>query len=290
MVPLRRRREPPPQALVRRTSPGRRAGRGRGHVRGRRPGRHDSRHDRRAPAGRADPRRHGGTGEAVHFDQRGMSPCRRIAHARVLGQPRGGAPGTGRGAPAGGPRGRRTDRRRGCGPAGIEVARVLAENGLDVVVLEQDDSVGGRIGYALLADPHQVREYRRWAERSLSEHGVEVRLGTRATPSVLAGLTPERVVFAGGSPPTLPRWLGSARYEVRTDADYLAGAWEPTHDSNVAVYDPERYSAGSVIALRLAKDTDRRVGRQGARWRHRTGSGPPRGSSAPPCVCCPTPS
>ncbi|WP_039936171.1 NAD(P)-binding protein [Streptomyces himastatinicus] len=147
----------------------------------------------------------------------------------------------------------------GAGPAGIEVARVLAENGLDVVVLEQDDSVGGRIDYALLADPHQVCRYRRWAERSLSEHGVEVRLGTRATPSALAGLTPERVVFAGGSSPTMPRWLESARYEVRTDADYLAGAWEPTHDGNVVVYDPEGYSAGSAIALRPARDTDRKV-------------------------------
>lgn len=147
----------------------------------------------------------------------------------------------------------------GAGPAGIEVARVLAGSGLDVVVLEQDDSVGGGIGYALLADPDQVRQYRRWAERSLSEHGVEVRLGTRATPSVLAGLAPERVVFAGGSSPALPPWLESAQYEVRTDADYLAGTWEPAHDSDVVVYDPEGYSAGSVIALRLAGDTDRKV-------------------------------
>jgi dimethylglycine catabolism A len=144
----------------------------------------------------------------------------------------------------------------GAGPAGIEASRVLATNGLRVVLLEQDDRVGGRIDYALLADPAQVLQYRRWAERSLSDRHVEVRLGTRATTATLARMAPERVVYAGGARPLLPGWLDSPFYELRTDVGYLSGAWSPGAVGRVVVYDPEGYSAGTVVALRLARGFD----------------------------------
>jgi 2,4-dienoyl-CoA reductase-like NADH-dependent reductase (Old Yellow Enzyme family) len=145
----------------------------------------------------------------------------------------------------------------GAGPSGIEVTRVLAANGASVVLLEQEDRIGGGLGYALLADPDQVRRYLRWAERAVS--GVEVRLGTRATPSVLAELAPERVVFAGGATPALPPWLVSSDHDAHTDADYLSGAWRPAEAGSVVVYDPEGYSTGSVAALRLAESAGREV-------------------------------
>ncbi|WP_262702475.1 MULTISPECIES: FAD-dependent oxidoreductase [Streptomyces] len=147
----------------------------------------------------------------------------------------------------------------GAGPAGLEAARLLAQGGRRVVLLERDERIGGRIDCALLADPDQIHRYRQWAERALAEHDVDVRLGTPATPSVLAGLSPDHVVHAGGAKPVRPAWLDSAQYEAHSDVDCLTGAWTPGPGEDVVVYDPEGYSAGTVIALRLAGDIARRV-------------------------------
>lgn len=148
----------------------------------------------------------------------------------------------------------------GGGPAGLEVARVAAERGHSVTLLDAGDALGGQ---ALLAArlPHHaefanVVGYR---VRELRRLGVRTRLGLRATPADVLALEPDVAVLATGSVPEREGYqpaLGAtvmiddaARRRVTTPAEVLAGA--PIEDGPVVLLDGEghRRSLGTAEVL-----------------------------------------
>ncbi len=86
----------------------------------------------------------------------------------------------------------------GGGPAGMEAARVAALRGHRVTLVEQASELGGTLRFAALCYPPNG-ELLRYLERQLETLGVEVRLGCKATPELVAELAPDATVVATGA-------------------------------------------------------------------------------------------
>jgi NADPH-dependent 2,4-dienoyl-CoA reductase/sulfur reductase-like enzyme len=86
----------------------------------------------------------------------------------------------------------------GGGPAGMEAARVAALRGHRVTLLEASPRLGGTARFSALTTPVNGRLVDHLAA-AVREAGVEVRLGTPATPELLATLAPDAIVVATGA-------------------------------------------------------------------------------------------
>jgi 2,4-dienoyl-CoA reductase-like NADH-dependent reductase (Old Yellow Enzyme family) len=100
----------------------------------------------------------------------------------------------------------------GGGPAGMEAARVAAERGHRVVLVERHPELGGQLRAAALL-PHRPgwATFLREGEARLVRAGVELRLGRELDDELLRELRPDAVVLATGAsfcPPEAaePRW------------------------------------------------------------------------------------
>ncbi|WP_400164845.1 FAD-dependent oxidoreductase [Brevibacillus sp. TJ4] len=93
----------------------------------------------------------------------------------------------------------------GAGPAGLEAARVLAERGHQVVVLERQEQIGGQLLYARqVPGKQEFDETLRYYRTQLARLGVEVRLGITATAEALEAERFDEVVIATGVTPRQP--------------------------------------------------------------------------------------
>ena len=109
----------------------------------------------------------------------------------------------------------------GGGPAGMEAARVSAEDGHEVVLVEAREQLGGQLALATRARGRERwRAYLDWLEQELRRHGVTVRAGERLAPAELHALAPDRLLLATGSTPTPVATSDGRVVDVDT---YLAG-------------------------------------------------------------------
>jgi 2,4-dienoyl-CoA reductase (NADPH2) len=93
----------------------------------------------------------------------------------------------------------------GGGPAGLEAARVAAERGHAVTLLERAVALGGRIREAAVVPGHEeVGNVLGFLIPEVERLGVEVRLGAEATAGTVARERPEAVVVATGATPVAP--------------------------------------------------------------------------------------
>ncbi len=96
----------------------------------------------------------------------------------------------------------------GGGPAGIEAACRLAASGHRVTLLEKGKLLGGTLRFAALAYPANERLLN-WLQARLATSGVDVRLGTEASPALLRSLAPDAVIVATGARRDMPALPGS---------------------------------------------------------------------------------
>ncbi len=90
----------------------------------------------------------------------------------------------------------------GGGPAGLETARVSAERGHRVTLLERGPRLGGQFRLAgLQPSREQITDLLDWYARSLEALGVELRLGVDAGPDDVAASGADEIVVATGSRP-----------------------------------------------------------------------------------------
>jgi pyruvate/2-oxoglutarate dehydrogenase complex dihydrolipoamide dehydrogenase (E3) component len=91
----------------------------------------------------------------------------------------------------------------GAGPGGMEAARVAAEDGHAVTVLERGPTAGGQLGVAGRTGGRDGwREYLDWLEGELARHRVAIRLDTDATEATVRELRPDIIIRATGSVPS----------------------------------------------------------------------------------------
>ncbi|MBB4066651.1 NADH:flavin oxidoreductase [Gellertiella hungarica] len=149
----------------------------------------------------------------------------------------------------------KADRRRkvvivGAGPAGLEAARVSAERGHEVVVLEAADEAGGQI--RLTAQSPRRREMIsiiEWRVAQCEKLGVTFRFNTWAEAETVLAEKPDVVIVAtGGLPHT--EVLTAGNDLVVSSWDIIAGDVKP--GSNVLVYDDAGDHAGLQAAEIIA--------------------------------------
>ncbi|WP_106418269.1 dimethylglycine demethylation protein DgcA [Salinicola tamaricis] len=145
----------------------------------------------------------------------------------------------------------------GGGPGGMEAARVSAERGHDVTLIEAQSQLGGQITLAARAPQRdQIAGITRWYEMELARLGVDVQLDTRADDSMVRDLQPDLVVLANGGHPFLeqvPEWGYSDNPDECLSVsswDILSGKVEP--GKNVLVYDTMCEFSGMSTADYLA--------------------------------------
>ncbi|BFO11023.1 dimethylglycine demethylation protein DgcA [Serratia rubidaea] len=126
----------------------------------------------------------------------------------------------------------------GGGPGGMEAARVAAERGHQVTLLERGEELGGQISIAARAPQRdQMAGITRWLAMELQRLGVTVQLGTNADAATVRDLRPDVCILATGGRPFLeqnPEW-GAEDGRVVSSWDILTGAVEP--GKNVLIYD-----------------------------------------------------
>ncbi|MEJ2384656.1 MAG: NADPH-dependent 2,4-dienoyl-CoA reductase [Xanthomonadales bacterium] len=109
----------------------------------------------------------------------------------------------------------------GAGPAGLAFACTAARRGHDVTVFEAAERIGGQFNMAKrIPGKEEFYETLRYFDRQLALTGVTLKLGTRATPELLAGF--DEVVLATGVSPRTPGIEGVDHPSVLSYLDVLA--------------------------------------------------------------------
>ena len=91
----------------------------------------------------------------------------------------------------------------GGGPGGMEATRRLRAAGHRVTLIERAARLGGTLRFAALAYRPNERILD-WLVREAMDSGADIRLGTEATPELLAALAPDRVLVATGAQRGMP--------------------------------------------------------------------------------------
>ncbi|RMI28622.1 FAD-dependent oxidoreductase [Nocardia stercoris] len=103
----------------------------------------------------------------------------------------------------------------GAGPGGLEAARVAAERGHRVTVLDKSDRIGGTLWFSSLTTPDNQRLLN-WLKVEVERLGVDIRLKTEATVSSVTALRPDAVVVATGAVRERPAVPGGDLPHVHT--------------------------------------------------------------------------
>ena len=93
----------------------------------------------------------------------------------------------------------------GAGPAGMEAARIAAERGHEVIVLERRTFTGGMV--RVLGNTNLMHEFKNlndYHSHELKRLGVDVRTGVEATVDKIAALQPDVVLVACGARMSIP--------------------------------------------------------------------------------------
>lgn len=137
----------------------------------------------------------------------------------------------------------------GAGPAGLESARVAAERGHAVTVVERSGVLGGALrDAARLPTRALIADIADWQVRELSHLGVTVETGVSFDTSVAAAMSPDEIVWAVGATPTLGSLAGfDIGAPVMTSAELLAAV--PTGSGRIVVVDED----GGYEALGVAE-------------------------------------
>ncbi len=138
----------------------------------------------------------------------------------------------------------------GGGPAGMEAALVASSRGHDVTLLEKEDRLGGNLWSA--SGPAFKDDWKRYLEyqlRQMERSRVTVRLGTEATPALVAAEAPDEVIVAVGAEPVWPDVPGIDGANVFLAGDVMCGQEVPG-DRVVVAGDG---GMGQETALHLAR-------------------------------------
>lgn len=123
----------------------------------------------------------------------------------------------------------------GGGPAGMEAARVLAQKGHDVTLMEAQKGLGGELRTA--AKPPGRREFHRvtrWYRWQLKKLGVRLRFGCKVSSDLIRSFAPDAIILATGSLPSVPK-IGGLRSKNLVSAKDILNKKSPIGRKTVVI-------------------------------------------------------
>jgi dimethylglycine catabolism A len=139
----------------------------------------------------------------------------------------------------------------GGGPAGMEAARVAAERGHRVTLLERNKMLGGALRLAARAPGWEAyTNIIEWLERQIRSRGVAVHVEKEATITTILAHQPDTVVIATGATPRLPQLPGITLPHVTTVASVVAGTAKV--GQRCIIIDETGYTPGPKLADMLS--------------------------------------
>jgi len=118
----------------------------------------------------------------------------------------------------------------GGGPGGMESTRRLRAAGWKVTLIERAERLGGTVRFAGLAyEPNE--RLLDWLTREVEESGADVRLGTEASPDLIASLKPDHVIVATGALRGMPEIPGNDLPHVFSGDDMRKMMFGETSDA-----------------------------------------------------------
>ncbi|WP_295898625.1 FAD-dependent oxidoreductase [uncultured Vibrio sp.] len=110
----------------------------------------------------------------------------------------------------------------GGGVAGMEAARIAADRGHAVTLLEKSNALGGNvIPGSQPSFKHDDKQLITWFEGEMERKNVDVQFNTDATQSTIESFQPDSVIFATGSRPVQPNWLEGKELEHVMTAEQM---------------------------------------------------------------------
>jgi 2,4-dienoyl-CoA reductase-like NADH-dependent reductase (Old Yellow Enzyme family)/thioredoxin reductase len=105
----------------------------------------------------------------------------------------------------------------GGGPGGLEAARVAANRGHNVTLMEKQPKLGGEVRIAALSlDKKSLMGLILWQERECKKRGVTIELNKKVTPKVVEKFNPDVAIIATGAIPNRPPIPGINKSHVVT--------------------------------------------------------------------------
>lgn len=138
----------------------------------------------------------------------------------------------------------------GGGPGGLTAALTAARRGHRVTLFEKEAVLGGQLQY--VAQEHYKRDVKAYLDyllRQADASTVDIRLGTAATPEVVAALAPDALVIAVGATEVVPPIPGLGQDHVLTGNEAILR--EAELGDHVVVVGAG--SVGTEIGLELAR-------------------------------------
>ncbi|MFX1312986.1 MAG: FAD-dependent oxidoreductase, partial [Promethearchaeota archaeon] len=115
----------------------------------------------------------------------------------------------------------------GSGPAGLEAARVARVLGHNVLIVEENDRIGGQMHVAAVPKGRtDIKEMIDYYKAQIDHLGIELKLNFKATPEFINEYFPDAVIFATGSkfsPLKIPGINGSNGSNICIADDALNG-------------------------------------------------------------------
>jgi 2,4-dienoyl-CoA reductase (NADPH2) len=118
----------------------------------------------------------------------------------------------------------------GAGAAGLACALTAAERGHAVTLFEAGPEIGGQLNLArAVPGKQEFNELLRYFKQGVAQHGVTLKLNTRADAPSLVNGHYDRIVVATGVRPRTPQIQGITHPKVVSYADLLSGRVQAGH-------------------------------------------------------------
>lgn len=110
----------------------------------------------------------------------------------------------------------------GGGPAGMQAAIIASSRGHEVALWEKKESLGGQLNLAVIPPgKDELKSLILYLRSQVEKAGVRISVNTSATPESVLKHSPDAVIVAAGSSPSIPKIKGMEKRKILTYEEVL---------------------------------------------------------------------